>query len=251
MKCSVITPIGPGHEKLYEECRRSIETAVNHSTGPFDDISIVPVDDSAGTMGRSAARNKGITIAGSKKFDWIFFLDSDDLMLPDAFELAGKYLRDYDAVWGSIVEVKPDSQDMTLRNPQVFMMDNFNDLLMFDPFHTLQMGHFVRTDVAEKNRFNEDINTGKDFDYYLRIWEHYRCIKIPAPLFINRRGLHSTGARSATGKEWTNAVEALMNRYREKHGIHPDQKTVLEKMKDNVRKYADYLESKRASGLKS
>jgi glycosyltransferase involved in cell wall biosynthesis len=251
MKCAVITPIGPGHVKLYEECRRSIETAVNHSAGPFDNISIIPVDDSYGSLGRSAARNRGITVAFSGKYDWIFFLDSDDLLFPDAFELAGKYLMDYDAVWGTIVEIKPGAHEAALRNPQVFIIDKMTDLLMFDPFYTLQMGHFIRTGTAMLNRFNESMNTGEDFDYYLRVWETNRCIKIPEPLFINRRGLHSTGAKSASGKEWSDAVEMIMGRYRKKYGILVDQQTVLAKMKDNVRKYSDYLKSKSSSGISS
>jgi len=247
MKCAVITPIGPGHEKLYEACRKSVESAIAYSTGPFDNISIVPVDDSSGSLGRSAARNKGITIASLQKYDWIFFLDSDDLMLPDAFKLAGKYLGEYDAIWGSILEIQPGSQEVTLRNPQVFMIDQFNDLLMFDPYHTLQMGHFVRTKTAVSNMFSKDINTGEDFDYYLRVWEKSRCIKIPEPLFINRRGQHSTGPKAATGREWEKAVDTVMCRYREKYGIVTDRQTVLEKMKENVRRYAGYLESKKST----
>jgi len=247
MKCAVITPIGPGHEKLYQECRESIETAIKHSTGPFDEISIVPVDDTAGSMGRSAARNRGISLAASGRYDWIFFIDSDDIMHPSAFEHVQNYIHNYDAIWGTIIEVIPGSPDVTLRNPQVFMIDSFEALLLFDPYHTLQMGHFVRTSAAMSNRFNEDMNTGEDFDYYLRVWEKYRCIKIPEPLFINRRGLHSTGTRAATGKDWEKAVDSFMRKYREKYGIVTDQQTVLEKMKDNVRRYAGYLESKKDS----
>jgi hypothetical protein len=168
-------------------------------------------------------------------------------MLSDAFELAGKYTGDYEAIWGTIVEVKPGSQDVNLRNPQVFMMQDFRDLLLFDPYFTLQMGHFIRTEAAEKNQFSESMNTGEDFDYYLRIWERYRCIKIPEPFFINRRGLHSTGPKSATGMEWSRAVEIIIDQYRKKHGILADQQMVLEKMRTNLREYADYLEAKKIS----
>lgn len=245
MKCAVIIPIGPGHEKLYEECRESIETAIKHSTGPFDDISIVPVDDTTGSMGRSAARNRGISLAASGRYDWIFFLDSDDIMHPSAFELVRNYIHNYDAIWGTIIEARPGSPDVTLRNPQVFMIDSFRDLLLFDPYHTLQMGHFVRTSAAMSNRFNEDMNTGEDFDYYLRVWEKNRCIKIPEPIFINRRGLHSKGIKSATGKDWEKAVDAVMLRYRRQYGVNADRQTVVEKMKDNVKRYAKYVESKK------
>lgn len=45
MKCAVITPIGRGHTKLYEECKKSIEAAPVNSSGPFDEIVIIPVAD--------------------------------------------------------------------------------------------------------------------------------------------------------------------------------------------------------------
>ncbi|MEW6602785.1 MAG: glycosyltransferase [Nitrospirota bacterium] len=244
MKCSVITPIGPGHEKLYDECRNSVESAIKHSIGPFNEISIVPVDDTSGKLGRSAARNRGIAMASSGGYDWIFFLDSDDIMLPDAFELAGKYLGEYDAIWGTILEILPGSHAVGLRNPQVFLIENFRDFLMFDPYYTIQMGHFVRTRAVDEISFNEGIDTGEDFDYYLRMWEKNRCIKIPEPFFINRRGMHSTGPKAATGKDWERAVDSIMDTYRKKHGIVADRDIVLEMMKDNVRRYAAYLESK-------
>lgn len=53
------------------------------------------------------------------------------------------YIHDYTVIWGVIVNVMPYSQEVTLRNPQAFMIDTLDELLMFDPFHTLQMGHFI------------------------------------------------------------------------------------------------------------
>ena len=58
-----------------------------------------------------------------------------------------------------------------MRIPQILTLSNIKELLLFDPYITLQMGHFVRTEIALKNPFNESMNTGEDFDYYLRVWK--------------------------------------------------------------------------------
>ncbi|MFZ5908198.1 MAG: FkbM family methyltransferase, partial [Nitrospirota bacterium] len=88
------------------------------------------------------------------------------------------------------------------------------DVLSSDPFVSLQMGHFVRTGAALATLFDESLDTGEDFDYYLRIWDTYRCIKVPLPFFYNRRGLHSLGPRSATGYHWRQRVEQIMQEKR-------------------------------------
>ena len=79
---------------------------------------------------------------------------------------------------------------------------------------TIQMGHFVRSTVAKEVRFNESMNTGEDWDYFLRLWKTYTCVKIDAPLMINDRSTHSTGPRSATGAQWRMAVDDLISNAR-------------------------------------
>jgi FkbM family methyltransferase len=75
---------------------------------------------------------------------------------------------------------------------------------------TLQMGHFVRTTAAIETPFNVELDCGEDFDYYLRMWSRFRCRKVAASLFINRRGFHSIGPRSASGRQWRDAVERII-----------------------------------------
>jgi len=79
------------------------------------------------------------------------------------------------------------------------------------------MGHFIKTSIAALYPFDENKNTGEDYDYYLRVWEKEKCIKINnQPFFINRRGLHSLGERSATGQEWNIATKKLQQEYIQK-----------------------------------
>ena len=213
-KCAVITPVGPGHEGLYEECRTSINKSYNDNKGRFSEIILVRVDDTDGMLGRSRARNKGIKQASEQGADWLFFLDADDLMAPSAFEYASNYLDKYDAVWGSIWSIE-EGQQARERDGQLSFLWSIEDVLSFDPFVSLQMGHFVKTSVALSALFNESLDTGEDFDYYLRVWEKHKCIKIPLPFFYNRRGLHSLGPRSATGGQWRQSVMNIIERYRQ------------------------------------
>jgi len=246
MRCAVITPVGPGHERLFEECRISVHNAIQHSKGPFREIFPIVIEDTSGEKGRAAARNEAVAIAKSADIEWLFFLDADDLMYPNAFEVIKQYVHDYDAIWGSIVEMNAGSHQSMLRIPQILTIHDIREILLFDPYITIQMGHFVRTVVAGNNPFNEAMNTGEDFDYYLRVWSTAQCVKIRAPLFINRRGLHSVGPRSADGAQWRQAVEEQIEEYRKKYGI---QELNLESIQIINKKTLEFIHVARSYGI--
>ena len=194
MDVQCITPVGPGHEEVAID---AIASAMKLG------YEVIPVDDTQGKLGRSKARNIGVKMATA---EWLFFLDADDLMHKDA-KKAEKY-KDYDGIWGLI-------NDGKVRIPQVRKVD-FKSLLGHDPTQTLQMGHFIRRRVALDYPFNEILDCGEDFDYYLRVWRDKNCIKIPHTLFVNRRGNHSTGPRSANGRQWSEQVALIQARWKHK-----------------------------------
>ena len=142
--------------------------------------------------------------------DWIFFLDADDVLDPQAFVRIIPYLGKYDAVWGAIHELADDEEGGVEREGQVLNMWSLNQLLANDPWLTLQIGHFVRTDVALANPFDPQMDCGEDFDYYLRLWSSYRCVKVAVPFFFNRRNAHAGGPRAATGRQWREVVQRLL-----------------------------------------
>jgi glycosyltransferase involved in cell wall biosynthesis len=210
LRCAIVTPVGPGHELLAEDSAESVAAAYERNAGPFSDIDIIRVDDTQGLLGRSEARNRGVREAQRRQAQWVFFLDADDLMHPDAFGAMRAYHRDHDAVWGLICELAPDEEGYVERQGQVREIERPEAILLNDPTLTLQMGHFVRTAAAMANPFDTALDCGEDFDYYLRLWERFRCRKAPVPLFLNRRGMHATGARSATGRQWRASVERII-----------------------------------------
>lgn len=211
-RCGVITPVGPGHEKLYDECLASIEKAFYKMNGNFLQVIPIKIDDTEGRLGRSRARNIGIRKAADQGVEWIFFLDADDLMTLSAFEYVSPYLASYDAIWGGIWVIEKGDPIPKERPRQLPFLYSIEDVLSCDPFVSLQMGHFVKISVVLSTLFNESLDVGEDFDYYLRVWEKYRCIKIPLPFFYNRRGYHSHGPKSATGHDWRQQVETIIKK---------------------------------------
>jgi tetratricopeptide (TPR) repeat protein/glycosyltransferase involved in cell wall biosynthesis len=213
-RCAIVTPVGPGHKELYRECLESVNKSFSGKKGLFSDIIPIRINDFDGKLGRSKARNIGIKKAAGQNADWIFFLDADDIMAPSAFEYVSEYLGRYDAVWGSIWTIERGELKASERPHQLPFLYSIDDLISYDPFVTLQIGHFVKTSVALSVLFNESLDIGEDFDYYLRVWENYACIKIPLPFFYNRRGLHSQGPRSSKGSEWNLSVEKIIKKRR-------------------------------------
>ncbi|HKZ41158.1 MAG TPA: glycosyltransferase family A protein [Candidatus Hodarchaeales archaeon] len=152
-------------------------------------------------MGRSAARNHAIK---NSTADWLFFLDADDLMHPKAMQHFTEF-RNYDAVWGAILE---EHEGCFLERYQMPEIKSIDVLLDVDPFYTLQMGFFIKRHCMPL--FDEDMNTGEDWKAYLEIWSKHKCRKQSLPFMINRRDRHSVGTRSATGREWMTAVSGLI-----------------------------------------
>ena len=166
MICTVITPVGPGHQAVFDDsCAPSVDQARAWNLGPFSEVRHLAMDDTEGQFGRSARRNEALRLAQEAGSEWVFFLDADDILTPNAFEAFGRVIEaepDLQAVWGLIC--------------------TFSD---------------------------EAMDTGEDYKLYCQLWEQHRCAKRPEIFFVNRRGVHSTGPRAATGLAWSHATNAM------------------------------------------
>jgi glycosyltransferase involved in cell wall biosynthesis len=84
--------------------------------------------------GRSAARNQATKQAAELHIDWLFFLDADDLLFANAFDLVQQYVNAYDAIWGTIVQLSKNFHKPVLRIPQIMTIESIQEILLFDPF---------------------------------------------------------------------------------------------------------------------
>lgn len=213
MRVGVVIPVGPGHEALSVHAAESARAAFEANPGPFTECSLGIQHDPNG-LGRSFSRNRLIAPPDkAHAADWLFWLDADDLMAREAFAGLARALKadpSLDAVWGTISCFR-GSETPRERPAQNFPTD-YEDLIRMDPTTTLQSGFFVRREVMEKERWNEGLDAGEDFDLYLRLWRSYRCKKVPSVFMHNRRGEHSTGPRAANGRDWRRAVDAMLRR---------------------------------------
>ena len=202
--------VGPGHELYALDAEESFAQACAIGCGPFATIDIIRVDDTQGEQGRSAARNKGVTLAHEAGAEWIFFLDADDILCPRAFANVTQQLARYDAVWGGTYELAADEEHGVIRPGQLLHITRIDQLLANDPFNTLQIGHFVKTAAALATPFDPRLDAGEDIDYYLRLWTKFNCIKVPAPLFFSRGNARADSPRGATERARRSAVERIV-----------------------------------------
>jgi len=203
----IIVPVGPGHEEIHKRALDSIRVAVTLADAmgesSFQRVNVLVEDDTQGGLGRSAARNAAVRRGDG---EWLFFLDADDILHPEALRTTLPRGKELAALFGLILEYR---EGLVIQRLQIPNINSYRELLQYDPYQTLQMGHFVRRDAFEQLWFDEALNTGEDWHYYLRLWKKYPCSKMPYPMVVNDRGQHSTGPRSATGKEWTDAVSLM------------------------------------------
>lgn len=190
--------------------------------GAFTALEFIAVDDGEGRLGRSRARNEGVNRAQVAGAEWIFFLDADDVMLPEAFGSVSALVDRYDAIWGLISTRPLAASTHHLRLPQILTMDRIEQLAIFDPFLTLQMGHFVRTTAALATPFDERLDAGEDFDYYLRLWRDFRCTKTGIALFAARQGRRSGGVRGSSAQTWGETVRGRLTEERARLGLQAD-----------------------------
>lgn len=198
MKLAVITPVGPGHDAYAPAAIESVRAAVAHGTGCFDTVVHRVVDDARGQLGRSRARNEGM----SEDADWFFFLDADDAMCPGALAL-----NDFSKAatfglvdWGTFLEGRA-------RRMNIYPC-GWRELALYGARGTLSMGFFVEARVARALRFNEAMNIAEDYDFYTRLPSF---TKVDQPLVRIGYNLPSAGGpRGYHEVDWVGSCDEVI-----------------------------------------
>jgi len=194
MKLAVITPVGPGHESILPLAALSVLHLEYHE---FTEIQHVIVNDTEGKLGRSKARNLGMISA-----DWYFFLDADDVIMPYAPRLVkGQSV----AVFGAV--------QINGRVPPINKWPcRIEDVYKHGGEGTLCMGFFVKAEIAREIRFDETLDRGEDFDFYMRLPSFYK-VKLPL-VSVNSKIPSAVGPKGYEELDWQKTCREVVERYR-------------------------------------
>ncbi len=195
MKLAVITPVGPGHESILPLAALSVLHLEYHE---FTEIQHVIVNDTKGELGRSKARNLGMETPA----DWYFFLDADDVMMPSAPRFAKNQAV---AIFGAVqINGRVTAKNLWPCRKQ--------DLFEHGGQGTLCMGFFVRAEIARDLKFDETLDQGEDFDFYMRLPSFY---KVKPPLVsVNSKISSATGPRGYKELDWHKVCREVVDRYK-------------------------------------
>ncbi len=195
VRLAVVTPIGPGHDGFAADAIESVRIA-EQAPGCFTSIRHVVIDDSRGEFGRGRARNLGMV----DDADWYFFLDADDRMRPDALSVDPRE-HAAQAVFGAV------SLTSAIIAKNIHPC-GWRDVALCGARGTLSMGFFCRADIARRLRFNEAMDIGEDFEFYLRLDSF---AKIEAPLVDIGYELPSAGGpRGYVDADWLGICNELI-----------------------------------------
>jgi glycosyltransferase involved in cell wall biosynthesis len=194
---AVIIPVGPGHEEYSVAAVASVRAAWQHNPGPFRNIVVDVVEDTEGKLGRSAARNLGLD---RNRADWHFLMDADDEMTPGGFALADTTrAATFGAVCLNGVVMRENRRNVARE-----------DLFVRGALGTLSMGFFLYGGLGR--RFNETMDAGEDFDFYLRLPDF---VKRDEPIVsIGRDKPSAGGPRGYQTLDWVATCNEVIRRYR-------------------------------------
>lgn len=194
-RISVITPVGPGHEKLVIDAVDSImaqtmsdwEMIVINDTGkpwpegmdsPLRGAPWAKIVSTGGIRGAGAARNLGAKCA---KGEFLYFLDADDLALPTVLEHSLKvFEQNNSVVYTDWIKSKGRKEPAEYYETDDFVCGEVLN----------QMHHAMNVLVPKKwheeiKGFDENMKGWEDWDYLIALQAAGRCsIRLAEPGFV-------------------------------------------------------------------
>ena len=165
--------------------------------------------------GDAAARNKMIDLAQA---EFITFIDSDDLLMPDAVE---RMMKTMDVEGGEVVVYGPylriDKNGNVFGKCKRKLYSGFITAQLFEDILVHSCGSmFPKKVLKEAGGFDQSLRVCSDYDLWLRLSLKYRFIALPEPTFKRRR--HTGNLSQISAENQIKELEVLEHFYYDKGG---------------------------------
>lgn len=188
--------------------------------------------------GDASARNKLIELAVGK---YITFLDSDDLLTPDAIERMVAVMQQEAEpviVYGPYLRI--DQRGNIIGKSKRKLYSGFVTKYLFQDIFVHSCGSmFPKNALEETGGFDTSLPVCSDYDLWLRLSLKYRFIALPKPTFKRRR--HPGNLSAGSLRNRITELEVLERLYYEKGGnaVIP-QRIALKKLSREEYKVGKY-----------
>lgn len=165
--------------------------------------------------GDAAARNKLVTLAKGK---YISFIDSDDLLMPDAIERMVKVIESENEeaiVYGSYLRIDENGKVFGKCKRKLYSGNITTELFQTILVHSCG-SMFPKKLLSNSPRFDTSLKVCSDYDLWLRLSLKCRFIAIYEPTFKRRR--HANNLSGATFENCFTEFKVLEQFYYEKGG---------------------------------
>ncbi|GHT10434.1 hypothetical protein FACS1894170_02520 [Planctomycetales bacterium] len=165
-------------------------------------------------QGAGSTRNRGIAAA---KYDYIAFLDSDDVFLPGHLKRLFDFLEAHPEFGGAVDQVCGFSGDIEnrwlARSPEKDEVKLFTFFL--NPYTQLNVTMLRKNIIGESAiQFESSLRFAEDIDFLLRVLEKHRVANLPEPGAAYREHTERSTAGSAKQYEYAwLALEHATRRY--------------------------------------
>ncbi len=195
---------------------------------------------------RSAARNNGIAHA---KGDYVCFLDSDNVMLPNRLQLLSETITQTACYYTDIEYRNEEKGSSLIKTGRKYPFPMDVDMLIQDIIATPQL--CCATEILRKHQFNPALSIGEDMELLFRITEEYPLAYVPnqaTVVEVEHEG-RSVAVHSASSEKQLKTLKIMFSKGHPANKASKQQKKwLLSAVLFNASR--DYLSERNCKGVK-